>query len=67
MKELQRMVVYVLLTVVVIGLLVKLVTSQGQSGGLVGIVAVLAVVVLPVVVGVWMGKREKREREKTAA
>ena len=67
MKELQRMAVYVLSTVAVIGLLVKLVTGTGESGGLVGIVAVLAVVVLPVIIGVWMGKREKRQRENSAS
>lgn len=65
MKELQRMAVYGLLTVAVMAFLFKLVTDTGKSGSVVGVAAILAVIVIPVIIGVWMGKREQREKSRS--
>jgi len=62
MKELMRMGAYIVATLAMIGIVVGVGQMDLPEGSL-AIAAIVIVVVLPVIIAVFMGKREKRNAE----
>ena len=60
MKELQRLVIYAGIPILLIVVLASMASGEDRGGSVVGITAVIAVVVLPIIIGIAMAKREKR-------
>lgn len=63
MKELRRLLIYGASTAVVIFILSTLATSRTVSGDMLVLVATLLVVILPVVLIIWVGRRERARRQ----
>lgn len=64
MKELVRFVSYSTATAVIILFVIFMARYDDESGTLLVIIGVLAVIVLPVLVGVFMGHREQVRRQR---
>ena len=62
MKELVRFLGYTGATVAIILFVIFMARFDNESGSLLPIIAFLMVIVLPVVVGVFMGRREQAKR-----
>ncbi|MDH5218784.1 MAG: hypothetical protein OEX19_13870, partial [Gammaproteobacteria bacterium] len=54
------------ISTVLIILLIALVTSGSLSSDMVGILAILTVIVLPIVISVFIGKKEKQKQQTDA-
>ncbi|MBK9131129.1 MAG: hypothetical protein IPM20_05750 [Gammaproteobacteria bacterium] len=65
MKDLLRLLVYGGGAALVIGLLSLLATNQLVSPDILVALSVLLVIVLPVILGVVLGRRERMQREKS--
>jgi len=66
MKDLRNLLIYGGLSAVLIVLLITLVTSGSLSSDIVGILAILTVIVLPIVISVFIGKKEKQKQQTDA-
>ena len=64
MKELVRFVGYSAATAVIILFIIFMARYDDESGTLLVVIGVLAVIVLPVLVGVFMGHREQAQRAR---
>lgn len=62
MKELGRFVGYTLATLLMIGVVLAIAKADTDEGTL-PIVAIIIVVVLPIIIAVFMGRREKKNAE----
>jgi hypothetical protein len=63
MKDLKNMFIYGGLSFGVIVLLVVLATTETASSDVVGVLAILTVIVLPVVLSVFIGKKDKQRQQ----
>jgi len=66
MKDLKNLFIYGGISTVLIVLLIALVTSGSLSSDMVGILAILTVIVLPIVISVFIGKKEKQKQQTDA-
>jgi chromate transport protein ChrA len=64
MKELIRMFVYVVPTVAVIFFMIWLTRQEGMSDNFMVGVAILLVIIIPVVIGVVLARRERQQRDR---
>lgn len=60
MKELGRFVGYTIATLVMIGVVIGIAKVDTGGNGVLATSAIVVVVVLPVIIAIFMGKREKR-------
>jgi predicted acyltransferase len=67
MKELVRFAAYSAATAAIIGFIIFMARFDNASGSLLVTIAIVAVIVLPVLVGVFMARREhaRRAREES--
>ena len=63
MKDIKNLFIYGGLAAVLVVLLVVMVTSGGVSSNMVGVFAILTVIVLPIVLSVFIGKKEKQKQQ----
>lgn len=64
MKELLRMFVYTVPAVAVILFMIWLTRQEGLSGTFLVSVAIVLVIIIPVVIGVILGRKERQQRER---
>lgn len=64
MKELTRMVVYTVSTVSVIFFMIWLTGHENLSGNFMVGVAILLIIIIPVVIGVVLARKERQQRER---
>lgn len=66
MKDIKNLVIYGGLAAVLVILLIVMVTSGGVSSSMVGVFAILTVIVLPIVLSVFIGKKDKQNQQTDA-